>query len=86
MLAGVKLKRRLCARDLEVQLGGGMRHADEGAQRQIARVEWDYVGRVEDEAVVEGRGVRSKDEGRVWGWGGGVLGDGAGGNRMRVKG
>lgn len=86
MLARVKLKRGLRARDLEVQGRGRVRHADEGAQGQVARVGRDDVGWVEDEAVVKGRGVRAEDEGRVrWGRGG-VRGDGAGGDGVVVQG
>ena len=86
MLARVELEGRLRAPDLEVQIGGGVGHADEGAQGEGARVERDDVGRVEDEAVVEGGGGGAEVEGRVWFGGGGVGGDGAGGDGVGVEG
>ena len=86
MLARVELEGRLRAPDLEVQIGGGVGHADEGAQGKGARVERDDVGRVEDEAVVEGGGGGAEVEGRVGFGGGGVGGDGAGGDGVGVEG
>lgn len=86
-LASVELERGLRARDFEVQLGGRVGHFDEGAQDQVARVEGDDVGGVEDEAVVKGRGGGAEGEGGVWGRGdGGVWGYEAGGDGGGVDG
>ena len=63
-----------------------MRHADQGPQGQLARVPGDDVGRVEDEAVVEGGRGGAEVEGRVWFRGGGVRGDFARGDRVGVEG
>ncbi len=86
MLTRIELKRGFRARDLEVQVRRGMGHADERAQGKLARVQGDDVGRVEDEAVVEGGGMGAEEEGCVGGWGGGVGGDGAGGDGVGVEG
>ena len=53
MLAGVELERGFRAQDLEIQFCGVVGHAHECAQGQVAGVEGDYVGRVEDEAIVK---------------------------------
>ena len=63
-----------------------MRHADQSPQGQAARVEVDNVGRVEDEAVVKGRGGGTEEEGGVWFWGGGMRGDFPRGNGVGVEG
>lgn len=86
VLPRVELKRRLRAQDLEVQFRGRMRHADQSPQGQVARVERDYIGRVQDEAVVEGRGGGAEEEGCVWLWGRGVSGDFSGGDGVGVEG
>lgn len=70
-----------------MQLGGRVGHFDECAQGQVARVEGDDVGGIEDEAVVEGWGGGAEGEGCVWGCGdGGVRGYEAGGNGGGVDG
>ena len=86
MLSRVELKGGLRAQDFQVQFRAGMGHADEGAERQVARVQGDDVGRVEDEAVVEGRGGSAEEEGGVWFGGGGVGGDFARGDGVGVEG
>lgn len=86
MLARVELERGFRAQDLESQFCGVVGHAHECAQGQVASVEWDYVGRVEDEAIVEGGGGGAEEEGCVWFWGGGVSGDFSGGDGVGVEG
>lgn len=86
MLSRVKLKRWLRTQDLEVQLGSWMRHAYESPQGQVARVQGDNVGRVEDEAVVEGGGGGSEEECGVWFRSGRVSGDFTCRDRIGVKG
>lgn len=86
-LARVELEGGLRARDFEVQLGGRVGDFDKGAEGQVARVEGDDVGWVEDEAVVEGWGCGAEGEGGVRGCGdGGVRGYEAGGDGGGVDG
>ena len=84
VFARIELERGLRARDVEVQLRRRVGEADKGAQRQVARVERDDVGRIEDEAVVEGGGGGAEEEGRVRFRSGGVRGDRASGDRVGV--
>ena len=86
MLARVELERGFRAQDLEVQFCSVVGHAHKCAQGQVASVERDYVGRVEDEAIVKRRGGGAKEEGGVRFWGGGVSGDFSGGYGVGVEG
>ena len=86
MFSRIKLKRWLRTQDFEIQIRSWMGHADECAQGQVAGVQWDYVGRVEDEAVVEGGGGAAEEEGCVWFWGGSVSGDFSGRDGVGVEG
>lgn len=85
MLARVELECGFRAQDLEIQFCSVMGHAHECTQGQVPGVERDYVGWVEDEAVVEGGGGGVEEEGRVWFWGGGVSGDFSGGDGVGVE-
>ena len=73
-LTCIELECGLCAVDFEMQFHGWMRERDEVMEGLGARVE-GYLGlRVDDEAVVEGGGVRAEGEGCVWRWWGGWVG------------
>lgn len=86
MLARVELERGFRAQDLEIQFCSVVGHAHECAQGQVASVERDDVGRVEDEAIVKGRGGGAEEECGVGLWGGGVSGDFSGGDGIGVEG